>query len=749
VTVTTDTSGERIRDLLSDAPRAGARMDVRDFLRLLHRRKWHIVGVTALVVAVTGLVLAQLTPEYRATALVMLDTRKAKVTNTMDVLGGLATDASGLQTEIEILRSAALLGRAVDKLKLDQEPEFGEPETSYIGSLIGSARLFVDDLLMGKREAPPAPTAAPIDPRRSRAIAYIARNLTIVTRGRSLVIAVSFDSTSPLRAKRIVDAVTDAYIVDQLNAKFEANKRATEWLDERLSELRRNVEAAERAVASFREKAGLTVGKDTTVIVQSLTEFNSQLIQARAQLADKESRLVALERAQRDPASLGGLTEVMSNPLISALRAQEAEVSRRAADLGQRYGDSHPRLLQTRAELGQIQARIAAEVGKIIGSVRSDAEAARSKEAQMRSQVDQLEKQAGDLGQSGTELRQLDREAQSNRAVYEDFLKRFKELREQQDIQQPDARILSAAALPTSPIYPRYGLTLALALGVGLLLGAALVAIMERLDGGFRNGDQIEKFTGHATVGMIPALSRMTLGKTKPARWAIEKSASAYGEALRSTYTAITLGMLDKPPRVIMVTSSLPDEGKSTFACSLAGLLAKSNPDKKFVLVDCDFRRSSLLGTLGVPPTNGTIDEYLSGAKTLEEVVGRDEHSGLYYVPARNNTPNSAEILDSKAMRRFVEALSKNYDLVIIDTPPIMAVSDARIVAQIVDYIVFLIRWEQTARELAINSLKMLRDLRKPLGVVLSQVNIRRHSRYGYGDYGYYYSKYRNYYHNK
>jgi capsular exopolysaccharide synthesis family protein len=560
------------------------------------------------------------------------------------------------------------------------------------------------------------------------------------------VIAVSFDSPNPVTSKRIVDAVTDAYIVDQLNAKFDANKRATEWLDERLTELRRSVEAAERAVASFRESAGLTIGKDSTVVAQSLTELNSQLIQARTQLADKESRLAALQRAQRDPGALGGVTEVLANPLVSALRGQEADVSRRIGDLSERLGDSHPRLLQARAELGQIQGRINSEIAKIIGSLKADADAARSKEAQMRAQVEQLERQAGDLGQSGTELRQLEREAQSNRAVYEDFLKRFKELREQQDIQQPDARILSAATVPTSPIYPRYGLTLALALGGGLILGAVLIAIMERLDGGFRNGDQIERLTGHAMVGMIPALSRMTLGKTKPARWAIEKPASAYGEALRSAYTAIMLGTLDKPPRVIMVTSSLPDEGKSTFACSLAGLLARSNVGKKIIIVDCDFRRSSILSTLGVPATGGTIDQYLSGAKTLEEIIGRDEPSGLYYVPARVNTPNSAEILDSQAMGRFIETLSADYDCVILDTPPVMAVSDARIVAQMADYIVFLVRWERTARELAVNSLRMIKDTRRQVGVVLSQVNIRRHSRYGYGDYGYYYAKYRHYY---
>jgi capsular exopolysaccharide synthesis family protein len=476
--------------------------------------------------------------------------------------------------------------------------------------------------------------------------------------------------------------------------------------------------------------------------------LNSQLVQARAQRADRESRLVALQQAARNPATLGGITEVLANPLISSLRAQEAEVARRVGDLNQRYGDSHPRMLQARAEQGQIQGRIAAEVAKIMSSLQGDVEAARSKEAELQAQMTALETKAGGLGQSEVELRQLEREAQSTRAVYEDFLKRFKEIREQQDIQQADSRVLSPAYVAPAPVYPRYTLTMALALAGGLVLGGIVIGVIERLDGGFRTGDQIERITGRATVGMIPSLSRFALGGLSPARFVIEKPSSAYAEALRSALTAVMLGSLDKSPKVIMVTSSLPGEGKSTFVCSLGGLIARSNPEKRVIVVDGDLRRSSILHALGVPPTGGSIDEYLSGAKTIEEIIGRDEQSGLYYISARLHTPNSAEILDSKAMENFIAGLSEQFDLIFLDTPPLMAVTDARIAAKLADYVIFLVRWEQTARELVLNALKLLRDTNRNVGIVLSQVNIKRHSRYGYGDYGSYYSKYRDYYTN-
>lgn len=725
---------------------AGARVEIRDLLRMFNRRKWHLISVTALVCVLTGLVLLQLTPEYRASALVMLDTRKAKVTNTIDVLTGATVDISAMQTELEVLRSASLLGRVVDKLHLGNDPEYGGAQATPMRALLQDVRRSLTRWVASPHTSNSSTAQANENGPRNRAIAVLTRNLVTTARGRSYVISLAVDSSDPQKAKRIVEAITDVYIVDQLQAKLDANKRAAEFFNERLDELKRNVEASERAVASFREKSGLTVSRDTNITNQSLAELNSQLIQARAQRADRESRLVALQQAARNPATLGGVTEVMANSLISSLRAQEAEVARRVGDLNQRYGDNHPRMLQTRAEQGQIQARISAEVAKIISSLQGDAEAARSKEQELQAQVNSLEQRAGGLGQNEVELRQLEREAQSTRSVYEDFLKRSKELREQQDLQQPDARILSPATVSNAPVFPRYELTMIAAVAVGLALGALVILVIERLDGGFRTGEQIERMTGRPLVGMIPVLSRSALGKIEPARLAIEKPASAYSEALRSAYTAVVLGMLDKPPKVVMTTSSLLGEGKSTFVCSLGGLIARSNPDKKVVVVDCDLRRSSVVSSLGVPPTGGTIDEYLAGTKTLGEILGREEQSGLYYIPARSNTPNSAEILDSNAMRNFVQVLSEQFDLIFLDTPPVMAVSDARITARLCDYIVFLVRWEQTPRELAINAIKLLRDLRKNTGVVLAQVNVRRHSKYGYGDYGYYYSKYRDYY---
>ena len=722
----------------------GGRFDLREMLRIVNRGRWKLIGTVVLACVLTGAVLVQLTPEYRATTFLVFDVRQVVTPNTPDSLGGLTPDAPLLQTEVDVIQSASSLGRVVDKLNLGTDPEYRIEPIGIFGRLIQEIRSLYVEWSQAREGAPP-PRLDDID-QKSSAIVALARSLNVATHSSSRVIGISVDSIDPEKARHIADAIAKLYVEDRLQAKLDATTRASQFFAERSSELKRHIEVAERTAAAFREEAGLTRGKDVSTSSQALSDVNAQLIQTRIQRMDRESRLVALQQAQRNPSTLNGVAEVLTNPLISGLRGQEGEVARRIADLSQRFGDSHPRLQQAQAEREQIRRLIATEVAKIASSLQGDAEAARSKESRLEEQLSQLEHQAGQSSPKEDKLRQLEREVETSRLVYEDFLKRFGQLREQLDIQRPVARVLSPAMASSLPVYPRYTLALGLAFLSGLALGVIWIWIVERLDGGLRSGEQIERFTGRPLVAMVPNLSRSTLRKRSPVSFAIDNPTSAYAESLRSAYTAIVVRTSDKPPpRVIMITSSVPGEGKSTFVCSLASLLALSNQGKKIIVIDCDLRRSSVGAALGVSTISGTINEYLSGTKPLHEVIGRTK-AGLFYILARPNTPNSAETLDSVAMRNLVKALSDQFDVVLLDTPPLMAVSDGRIAARISDYIVFLIRWETTARELAVNALKLIQDVDKNVGVVLSQVDVRRHSRYGYGDYGHYYSKYHDYY---
>lgn len=728
----------------NERSRAGLRADVREILRIINRRKWLILMVVVAVAGIAFGVLSQLTPRYTATALVMLDTRKTKVTDVEAVVSGLATDVAALQSEVELLRSRSMLGRVVDKLNLVQDPEFnGRLRTSVLRDL--RTRLGIDALF--GRSAPTGPDGVSAEElERSAVVDALLGATTVVPRGRSLVIAISAESADRVKAARIANTLSDFYIVDQLETKFEATRRASMWLEEKLGDLRGQVQAAERAVAQYRERNRLTETRDSNVVVQQLAELNSQLTLARAQTAEKAARLRQLEDMVASKTSTDSVAEVLQNPLIQRLREQEAELARREADLSARYGANHPRMINIKAEAADLQGKIAGEIRKITAALGNEVRVARVREQTLQSQLTTLERQAGELGRAGVELRQLEREAQSSRTLYENFLNRFKETSQQEDIQQPDARIVSPAVVPTAKSYPRSTLILVLAFVAGAILAAGLVVMLERMDAGFRSVGQIEEKTGHATLGAVPFIGGALRGaKSSPHNYIVSKPASSFGEALRSVHTALLLNTVDQPAKVVMTTSSVPGEGKSTFCLSLARLLAMGGQRRRIVLVDLDLRRPTLEKSLGIK-AKAYVDEYILGTKPLEDVVGVDEKTGLHYVCARSKTTTPVEVLESEKMRQFVEALARNYDVVLLDTPPVLAVADARVVSTIADYVVFLVRWEKTPREIVLHALKLISEGGKRIGVALNQVNVRKQGYYGYGDYGYYYGRYKKYY---
>ena len=750
-------------DSISTPPRAGVRQgadngafdqfaagkdrfDLKRLLRLLNRRKWLLIGSIVVAVAGSAAVMSQLVPEYGATALIILEGGQLRSESNGPATGIPLDSTNGrIVSEADLLQSASLLGQTVDKLALAQDPEFGSASEGYLAQAWTWCRQQLHDAVGWPAAPRGGETLIAVSPR-ARALATLMDSVSVVTRPPSTLIAVTVKSVDRAKAEGIANTITSLYVVDKTQAKADAGRRAADFFESRLAGLRRDSEAADQAFADFRARSGITGGDARTSAAQALTELNSQLNIARTQTAEKESRLKALQRARATPSARSGVSEILNNAVIGGLQLQESEVARRVADLTQRYGDRYPRVAEAKAELGQVQGRIAAEIEKIAVSMEGDLDAARAKEAQIKEQVDRLELQTASQGQTADEFRRLQQQAENARSAYRDLQKRSNDLQERLNLGTPDARVLAAAASSDTPVFPRYMRTLYLSALFGLISGLVWIGVLERLDSGFRSAEQVEEITGRPVIGMIPLVVRSMGHGALPVKFASDKPMSVYSEALRATQTAITLGAGVHKPKVLMVTSSVPGEGKSTFACSLASLLARSNPTKKVVLVDCDFRRATIGELLGVKPGESTIDQYLMGKSRLDKVFGRDAASGLYYVLSRTDTANSAELLASGAMKTFVEALAGQFDHVVLDTPPLMAVSDPRIVAQLSDYVIFLVKWGQTDRALALNALKLLSDATANVGVVLSQVDLKRHAQYGYQDYGAYYSKYHDYY---
>ena len=569
-------------------------------------------------------------------------------------------------------------------------------------------------------------------------------SLDVTREKRSRVINIKFTTRTPKKAAQIAGVYADLYLLEQLEAKFEATRRGTEWLNERVADLRKTVEVSERAVELFREKTGLIRGTDMTVTSQQISEINTQLILARAQRAEAEARLQQVERLVSSPGGVESASEVLSSPLIQRLREQEAEVQRRAAELASEYGVRHPRMINVRAETKDLRAKIAMEVNKIVGGLRNEVGISLAREKALSRNLNELKIEAADTNSAAVRLRVLEREADANRILFDTFLSRLKETTGQEGIQKPDARIISRADVPITPSFPNIQLVFIIAFISSIFMGIGVAFVMERMDTGFRSSEQIESMLEIATLGLLPLLSGRRLSANTPEDYVLERPASSFAEALRTIHTGLLLSDVDNPPKTVLITSSLPGEGKSTVAISLARMLARSG--QKVLVIDADLRRPRLHKALGFSVQPGLV-EVLSGLVDVGSATQLDEKSGLHVLTAGKGAPNPPELLGSEHFRKLIGSLKERYDLVVVDSPPVLVVSDARVMANIVDKTIFVIRWVNTRREVASMSTRQLTSGgAKIAGAVLSMVNVRKHARYGYGDSGYYYGSSRKYY---
>ncbi|HCM83797.1 MAG TPA: hypothetical protein DIS76_04445, partial [Rhodospirillaceae bacterium] len=695
---------------------------------------------TGLVVIVTLLAIFQIKPTYESSAQIMIDARQNRVVDVEAVMQGLPADQDTIRSEVEIMRSRKLAQTVITKLNLWQNPEFNEELRP--ASPVRAIKEFASGL-GGKTNDDPAAKA---DLEKQKVIEQFLRHLDINVVRNSRVITISFRSENPATARAVATAVVDNYLTQQLEDKYDATQRATKWLNERLAELRVKVTASEQAVEAFRAKAGLTRGRDSTLSSEQLSELNTQLIMARTQRAELESRLRQVQ-SQRST-SLDTNNEVLSSLLIQKLREQESELIRKQADMQQRLGPRHPDMLKVQAELADLKRNIQAEVGRIISGIKNEVEVARSREAALSGSLNSMENRQDQLGTADVKLRELEREAQANRTLFETFLNRFKQTSSQEDLQTADARLISTANLPTDAVFPKPKVMIPLSIIIGFGLGVMLALLMEYLDRGFRSMEQVEQHTGLSPLGLIPELATVKgAANILPQDFVADKPTSVYAEAIRTVRTALLLtDNFGTTARSVLITSSQPSEGKTSFTLSLARLSAMSG--QKIIVIDCDLRRPNVHRGLNLQNKMGMVD-ILLGTHKLDEVIQKDKRSGVDVVSTGRNVPNPADLLASENMRKLIADLKTRYDLVIIDSPPVLAVADARVLSQLADKTVFLTRWAETPRDVVLMAVKQLASNGANLaGILLTRVNLKKNARYGYADSGYYGRKYSQYYSN-
>lgn len=730
-----------------------ADIDLRELARKIWRRKGTLVGVTVIGTVMAALVLFQLTPKYTSMATVMIDPRENQVLDVQSVLSGLPADQETIESEIEVLLSRRLAERVIRKLALYRSPEFNARLRPASGAQkimrrLNPKSLVPDSVLEWLSLSSAGPGLIEeqlLEKERIGIIDTHLDKLDVKRVGRSRVISISVTLANPALAASVANAVADLYIVEQLEAKFEATRRATEWLNERLAGLRGAVQKSEQAVERYRRTSGLVEGKGVTFASQQATELNSQLILSRSKRAEAEARLTQVERLVGNSSSVDSVAEVLASPLIQQLRGQEADIQRKAAELSQEYGEKHPRMINIRAEVVDLRRKIGAEVNKIVQGLRNEVAVARARENELAGNMRGLESRVAGLNQRQVQLRALEREAMANRTLYETFLNRFKETNEQQEFQRPDARIISSADTPNAPSAPKLKLLLVIAFTLSAGAGLALVFILESLDKGFRSMDDIEAGTGVPAIGLVPTLSGLAAMGKEPQALILEKPNSAFAESVRALHASILLSNVDKPPQTVLMTSSLPSEGKTSLALSLARLVARTG-SKRVIILDGDLRRPMVHRHLGMDIGPGLV-QLMAEEASLEDTLRRDEASGAYVLTAGGTPANPTDIITSDHFAQLLNSLKTTFDLIVIDSSPVLAVSDSRILSRMADKTIFAVRWAETRREVVRLGLKQILEAGGDLaGVVLSMVNVKKHARYGYSDSGYYHGRYRKYY---
>ena len=734
------------------APESTEERWFRDLLERLQRHKALLAATVGLVTLAAVVVVSQMTPRYSARTQILVGVPKTNVVDVEDVLRGLRTDRATIESEILVLTSRTLAAKVAERLDLASEPAFNPklrpPRRSLLGllSVLHPRRWvapeWIEVLTGGQSREPPPPPPTPEEVEQRTKAAVVARVRGAVTariQGRSRVIAVTARSTDRRLAAAIANALSELYLLEQLEAKFEATRRAADWLNGRVRELRGQVEASERAVEEYRRAHDLVQGKGTTVTEQQISEINTQLILARTKTAEAEARLRQIRALVDSEGGVESAADVLASPLVNRLRERETDVARRAAEMATELGPRHPKMINIKAELQEVRRKLAAEVEKIVRASSNELEVARIREQTLHRNLESLKTQTAQNNTAQGRLRVLEREAAANRAVFDTFLARWKETGRQEEIQHADARILSRAQVPRSPSSPKTARIVGAAFVFSVFLGVLLVFLVEQLDSGFRSSEQVERLAGIGALTLVPWLSALRLKRRTPAEYVLGRPASSFAESLRTLYTGMLLSSPDAPPRLILVTSSLPEEGKTTISVSLARLLARTG--RSVLLMDADLRRSQVAKMLDLSNDPGLVQVLGMRRETFADVVHHDRESGLHVLTTGSGSvANPSDLLDSSRMRKLLAGLRDTYDLVVIDSPPVHLVSDSRVLASMADTTVFVIRWSATRREVALLGLrKIVESGGRVAGVVLSMVNVRKNARYAYADSGYYY----------
>lgn len=729
----------------SASPSAAEAFSLRNLINIFRRRVRLFGGVALLVFLAALLVTARATPRYTAQAQVMLNVRQSQVLDSQQVLSNLPAETGVVDSEVEVLQSRDLARQVAEVLRLENDPEFNWVlrEPGGLGAFIAKVQ--------GKALPRPTPPTTPeaIQLGRERAASALRGGLAVQRMGLTYIIGVNFTSLNPEKSARIANAFAGQYIANQVSDKGGANRQANTFLEARLNQLRGEVQSAEAAVESYRSANNLLTSSGATLTEQEVSTYNQQLATAQADQAVEEARLRAA-RSQLARGSTGGdVGEALQSSVVGQLRGQRSTVAARVADLQARYGPEWPALLRARQELAAIDGQIQAEIQRVISNLEARVQVARDRTASLQSTLGRTRGTLASNNAASVRLNELERNAQSVRTLYEGLLERYQETTNQSGNETADSRLLQAAQASGAPSSPNVPVNLVLGFILALGCGLAAVVLVELMDDGLITSEDVQRRLGLPMLGTVPLMMSIADRKDRrmaPTEYLLNRPLSAFAESFRTLRTSIMYAKLGSAAKVVVVTSALPGEGKTTTAVCLA--ISAAQAGLKVVIVDCDIRRRNVSRLLGVDADHGLLD-VLDGSMTLADVLLKGEASGAWVLPTAKRDFTPREVFNTPEMAALLSRLREDFDMVILDTAPVLAVAETRVLASQADAVMFLTRWRKTPAKAAEAALRSLEQSDATVaGAVLTQVDMQEQARYGYGDPGYYYTAYKGYYTN-
>ena len=710
-------------------------LDVVRYWRAVSRNRWRILALVSAVGILAAMFASGLPPVYRSTATILIEPNKPKVVSIEEVYSSLTTTQQYFQTQVEILNSRELAATLVRKLKLVEHPVLNpatKPPAFY-------------EKWLPKGFLRKAEDAAALPPQlvERQVIGAVQGGIsTQLVRG-SHLIRISYDSLDPELAAAVPNALADVFIDADLESRMQMNRKATAFLTGQTATLKKKVAEAEQALQSFRERERIidTKALSQAGVASQVEALTTSLLEARRRRNELEyayQQVSALAQGKSQE-SLESIPAIQKHPLVLKLREAEAEAERRHADASKRYGAEHPRMVAAESELKSARENARRGLAGAVQTVTREFESARANEAAIERTLNTAKADVQNLNRKEFQLAALEREVATSRQFYDMFMQRYKETSISGEMHSPIARVVDPAIVPAGPFGPNKRLIVGLALLTALLASCSLALLLERLDNTIKTSHEVETRLGVPTLGILN-ITKVKKG-LQLERVFLEDPQTSFSEAIRTIRSGVMLSSIDSPKKIVLVTSSIPEEGKTTVAANLAFALGQV---KKTLLIDADMRRPKIGRVLGGANSNLLgLSQLVTGEATLERcvypVAGGMQ---LHVLPAGRIPPNPLELLASHRFTDAMERLTANFEVIVIDSPPVQLVSDALVLSNIATDVIYVVKADDTPYPLARMGIRRLRRVNAPiLGVVLNQLDVLRADRY-YGEYSGYGKRY-------